>query len=166
RVLRPERRGPLRPMLELPTMPTRCSKRSRGALLCVLLVAAFMASTPAASADTPASLLARLEAIRASAHPGVPDGSLVAIEYLLERATNIEGRFAEAAARWRARAARYLEAAEAGRDPYPLEAGKITNRGYHSEASQRLQGYAIYLPPGYDPAKQYPLYVALHGGSS
>ncbi|MEZ4252822.1 MAG: alpha/beta hydrolase-fold protein [Polyangiales bacterium] len=29
-----------------------------------------------------------------------------------------------------------------------------------------LQGYAIYLPPDYDPSRTYPLYIALHGGSS
>ena len=32
--------------------------------------------------------------------------------------------------------------------------------------SPTLQGYAVYIPPDYDPSRRYPLYVALHGGSS
>ncbi|MBC7170834.1 MAG: hypothetical protein H5U40_00315, partial [Polyangiaceae bacterium] len=121
-----------------------------------------------ASAQAPSvdELRARLHAARAATPATVPDGTLVSIEHLITTASEIEARHPTAAPLWRRRAGRYLDAVAAGRDPYVEEAGKITNRGYRSPVSTRLQGYAIYLPPGYDPSREYPLYIALHGGSS
>ncbi|QQR89834.1 MAG: hypothetical protein IPJ88_16935 [Myxococcales bacterium] len=55
---------------------------------------------------------------------------------------------------------------QSGKDPYPQLKGKITPRGYKSKLSSKRQGYAIYIPPTYDPNKQYPLMIVLHGGSS
>ena len=49
--------------------------------------------------------------------------------------------------------------------PHP-GAGKITVHTYSSPVSTKPQQYAVYLPPDYDASKSYPLYVALHGGSS
>ena len=51
-------------------------------------------------------------------------------------------------------------------DPYLDQAGRLASRGYVSPVSTVRQGYTIYLPPGYDPARRYPLLIMLHGGSS
>ncbi len=102
-----------------------------------------------------------------SANASVPRGTLVSIRHLLDSADRMQRRGFEAPAEsWRRRATEYLRVVEQGRDPYPLARGEIVNRGYRSPVSPTLQGYAIYVPPGYDPAQRYPLYVALHGGSS
>jgi acetyl esterase/lipase len=109
----------------------------------------------------------RLAALRADRPGSIPEGTLTSIEHLLDTADRIEPRDFEAEAEaWRRRARRYLELAAEGTDPYPLAKNEIVNRGYRSPISQRLQGYAIYIPPDYDPSRRYPLYVALHGGSS
>lgn len=68
---------------------------------------------------------------------------------------------------WLARTERYLREVEAGRDPYVTAArGQITLRSYRSPLSQRVQHYAVYIPRDYDPGRRYPLFLALHGGSS
>ena len=93
--------------------------------------------------------------------------TLTSIRYLFNTAERIEARgFHSQAERWREQANNYLDHAEDNRDPYVLARGKIVNRGYRSVCSPALQGYAIYIPPDYDPSRRYPLYVALHGGSS
>jgi hypothetical protein len=144
----------------------------RALLACLIISATPLADPPRALAQegggTPgiAELRTKLAAVRSQASAAVPEGTLVSIEYLIETAEQIEARHPKAAPLWRRRAARYLETAAAGRDPYAAEDGKITNRGYWSPISTRMQGYAIYLPPDYDPSRRYPLYVALHGGSS
>ncbi len=141
--------------------------RSRLATASVLVALAVATAAPsAAGAQTLEALRARLASARERAPRSVPEGTLVSIQHLVDTAEQIEDRHPTAAPLWRRRADRYLTAVEAGRDPYVEEAGKITNRGYRSPVSTRLQGYAIYLPPGYDPSRTYPLYVALHGGSS
>jgi enterochelin esterase-like enzyme len=131
---------------------------------CLLLL--LGATAVPAHAQPAESLRAGVADLRAATRPPVPAGTLTSIEYLLETSERIGGRFAAQSAAWRARAARYLEQAKKGRDPYLDARGSIVNRGYRSPLSTRLQGYAIYVPPDYDPDKPYPLYVALHGGSS
>ncbi|MEZ4336145.1 MAG: extensin family protein [Sandaracinaceae bacterium] len=96
----------------------------------------------------------------------VPDGALTSIEYLLDVSERIERRFPPQSTAWRERAARFVESAEAGRDPYMAAAGQLLNRGYQATFSPQRQGYAIYLPPNYDPNRAYPLMIMLHGGSS
>ena len=140
-------------------------RRRAARSLWILLAAAI--GMHAAPASAQQDLRARLTSLSSRQPAPVPRGTLTSIRHLLDTADRIEERdFATAAASWRRRAERYLEMAEQGRDPYPLAKNEIVNRGYRSPVSQRLQGYAVYIPPDYDPSKRYPLYVALHGGSS
>lgn len=148
-------------------MPTMASHaRTLGVSTALLLTTLTATSADAQSASDVPGLRARLDRLEAAGAP-VPAGTLISIRHLLDSADRMERRgFDEAAASWRRRAQRYLGEVEAGRDPYPAARGEIVNRGYRSPISPTLQGYAIYVPPDYDPARRYPLYVALHGGSS
>lgn len=96
----------------------------------------------------------------------VPEGTLDSITYTLDIADQIDGSFTPQAAALRARAEALLRRAEQGVDPMPEQRGLITLRSYRSGVTTNLQGYSIYLPPGYDASKQYPLMVVLHGGSA
>lgn len=139
------------------------------ALSVLFVVISILASSAVASADGPAavaSLRERLERVRAARPAGVPDGTLTTIDFLLWLSQDIEARFPDKAPLYRRRAATYLDAVEGGRDPMPEERDRIVNRGYRSAASTIPQGYGVYLPANYDPNRAYPLYVALHGGSS
>jgi poly(3-hydroxybutyrate) depolymerase len=110
-----------------------------------------------------ASLRGRLDELS----PGKVTASvLTSIGHLLDVADKIAPKFPAQASEWRARAARHLEAAERGEDLYPTQRGQIVSRGYRSPISQRIQGYTVYVPPDYDPAKKWPLMIVLHGGSS
>jgi hypothetical protein len=133
-----------------------------------LLVVALLAwgrPSPTQAQSTEA-LRATLAELRDTPPRGVAPGTLTSIEYLIDTAQRIDGRHAPQATAWRQRAARYLDAVREGHDPYLEAKGAIVNRGYRSPLSTRLQGYAVYLPPDYDPDARYPLYIALHGGSS
>ncbi|MEO0324971.1 MAG: extensin family protein [Myxococcota bacterium] len=129
-----------------------------------LLAALALAGSLRASAQP--SLAARLDALEAAAVDARAVGRVDAVRYLLATAERIAREHPDAAVSWRARALRYARALEGGADPFAAEGGAIVPRGYRSRLSDRLQGYAVYLPPGYDPSRRYPLYVALHGGSS
>lgn len=140
---------------------TPSAARVRRVVLAALWPIVF---APSASAQaTPETRLGALEARRPA---GIPEGTLVSIRHLLDTADRIEERHPEKAPQWRRRATRYIESVEGGTDPYPLARGEIVNRGYRSPVSTIPQGYAVYIPPDYDPSRQYPLYIALHGGSS
>lgn len=132
----------------------------------ITLVSSLFEPHVADAQDDASRLRADLAELRASRPQTVPEGSLTGIEYLLDVADRIERGFAPQAASWRAKAARYIEAARAGRDPYPEQRGLIANRGYVSPISQAVQGYTVYVPPDYDPSRQYPLLIMMHGGSS
>jgi predicted esterase len=142
---------------------------ARGLLALTWLGVALLSSTPRASADGAqeiSALRAQLAALQAEQGNALPEGAFLSIAYTLDVAERIERGFASQAALWRARATRLMETARAGRDPFPEQAGKLLMRGYRSPLSLDLQGYGIYLPPGYDPSRAYPLVVVLHGGSA
>lgn len=130
----------------------------RRIVVCILAFAALSASRADAQ-----SVDERIAALGERA----PTGALLSVQYLLDVSQRLRAReLDERADAWRARGLRYLQSLEEGVDPYPLERGKIVNRGYRSVISPELQGYAVYVPPDYDPSRRYPLYLCLHGGSS
>jgi hypothetical protein len=133
-----------------------------------LLLLCLCVTRPARADDSPAagSPRARLAALAAHKPPALPPAVLPSIAHVIDVSERIEGTFPAQALEWRARAARYLEIAERGQDPYPLERGKIVSRGYRSPISQRIQGYTVYVPPDYTPERRWPLMIVLHGGSS
>jgi hypothetical protein len=53
-------------------------------------------------------------------------------------------------------------ALESKGDPWADRSGPM-RRAYRSPADGKLTEFALYVPPGYDPEKTYPLIVALHG---
>jgi hypothetical protein len=53
-------------------------------------------------------------------------------------------------------------ALEEKRDPWATRTGPM-RRAYRSPADGKLTEFALYVPPGFDPQKKYPLIVALHG---
>ncbi|MEM9192613.1 MAG: prolyl oligopeptidase family serine peptidase [Myxococcota bacterium] len=120
---------------------------------------------PGAGAQTVSELREDLSRLEARSN-GVPPGTLRSIAYTIDVAERIDGRFSEQSRSWRRRARRFLDAALEGRDPYPEARGQIVNRSYPQRLSTSRQGYAIYLPPDYDPSRSWPLLIVLHGGSS
>lgn len=143
-------------------MPHNCGAMRASPLVVFLCL---LAAVPA-RAQTLTELRDRVAAVRRDRPSAVPEGTLTSIEYLLDTSERIERRFPSQSAAWRARAASFLTAAEAGRDPYMSAAGQLLNRGYRASFSPMRQGYAIYTPPNYDPSREYPLMIVLHGGSS
>lgn len=128
-------------------------------------LATLLFATPA-SAQSFEELHRRVGVARSEHASTVPSGSLTSIDYLLDVAERIRRRFPPQSEAWRARAMRFLESVEQGRDPYPEGAGQILNRGYRASFTPTRQGYAVYLPPDYDASRSYPLMIMLHGGSS
>lgn len=115
------------------------------------------------SSELAGPLRERVEALRGEAD----DAALDSIEALLAFEGDRRVRRRREALPWVQRAQRYLEELEAGRDPYVGSArGEITLRAYRSPISESPPTYAVYVPPDYDPARRYPMLVALHGGSS
>lgn len=129
--------------------------------LALWLIAAFTWPGTARAQD----LRAQLERVRKE-QPAIPEGAFTSVAYTLDVSERIGKRFSAEARQWRATAAAFLRQMARGENPYPKQAGRIRARGYVSAISTRRQGYAVYLPPGYDPQKRYPLMVVLHGGSS
>ncbi len=113
------------------------------------------------------ALRKELEALsQSSSRSRVSPGTLRSIQYTLDVAERIGRGFPAQSARWKQRAHAYIRTAKQGQDPYLTEQGQIVPRGYQSALSTVLQGYAVYIPPTYDPSRTYPMMVVLHGGSS
>ncbi len=55
-----------------------------------------------------------------------------------------------------------LDAVDAGRDPFAGRRGDL-HLAYRSAVDRTLQPYRLFIPDAYDPAKTWPLVVALHG---
>jgi predicted esterase len=87
------------------------------------------------------------------------------IEHLRDRLAAFVGR-GDADVDAQASDARELDdlarALEEGRDPWAARTGPL-RRAYRSPADGKLSEFALYVPPGYDPKRSYPLVVALHG---
>ncbi|MBK7150418.1 MAG: extensin family protein [Sandaracinaceae bacterium] len=131
-----------------------------------LLVRPGSVSAQAARPDPDQGELERRVAALQASQTTLPPGTVRSIAYTVEHAADIRQNFSDASRAWRRRAARYLDRAEAGHDPFQEETGKLTARAYRSPISTRDQSYSVYLPPNYDPTRRYPLFIALHGGSS
>jgi hypothetical protein len=148
-------------------MLRRLASRVHAPLLALALLAPTALGTAQPRASTSQDeLRARVARLRQNRPASVPEGTLLSIEYLLDIARRIEQRFPTQSAQWTRRAERFLESAERGRDPYVEGRGQILNRGYDASFSPARQGYAIYIPPNYDPQRAYPMLIMLHGGSS
>lgn len=140
-------------------------KGEMGLRLAVLAAVLLVGGTAAAQPST-AELREQLAQARRDRPDAVPEGTLISIGYLIDTANRIEDRFSEQSVAWRRTAAAYLEEVRQGRDPYPAQRGKIVNRAYDSALTTTDQGYAVYVPPEYDPSRPWPLMIVLHGGSS
>ena len=133
-----------------------------------VLFATLVALPQLAFADSIDTSAARrdLATLMHSRPDGVTESTLNGIGYLIDTAERIDLHYPTQAATWLHRAEQFLAEAKHGKDPYVEQKGKIVSRAYVSPISERRQGYAVYLPPNYDPSKSYPLMVMLHGGSS
>ncbi len=59
----------------------------------------------------------------------------------------------------------FADRVAAGEDPYRTTTGEVV-KAYRADWDGTLQPYALYVPPGYDPRKPWPLVIALHGAFS
>ncbi len=59
----------------------------------------------------------------------------------------------------------FADRVAAGDDPYRTAKGVIV-KAYRADWDGTLQPYALYVPPGYDASRPWPLIVALHGAYS
>jgi poly(3-hydroxybutyrate) depolymerase len=59
----------------------------------------------------------------------------------------------------------YADVLTGGEDPYDTARGALV-KAYRADWDQSLQPYALYVPRDYDPKRQWPLVVALHGAGS
>jgi enterochelin esterase-like enzyme len=130
----------------------------------VLCMALASGDTRAESASDP--LRSELERVRSAAPSGIGADVFDSIAYQLDVADRIHKDYAAQAEVWRARAASWLKAASQARDPLLAARGQIIMRGYNSAISRVRQGYGVYLPKNYDPARAYPVMLVLHGGSA
>lgn len=137
-------------------------------LLCALIVAWISNQTAAAQSAEADDLRSRIATLAKSADAEryTRDGTVASLRYNLEVSERIGHGFEEQARAIRQRVSGWLTQAEAGHEPLLDAKGEILMRGYRSTVSETLQGYAVYIPPNYDPKRRYPLMIMLHGGSA
>jgi poly(3-hydroxybutyrate) depolymerase len=147
-----------------------------GAITLSAVVGAAAGDTRAGEVDRlRAAALAAIARARAAAHksgsPVVREVTLPSIERLVEDADlrrasvtvpERDDRFVRETLKT-ARA--YAERVAAGGDPYRAATGVMV-KAYRADWDGTLQPYALYVPPDYDPARPWPLVVALHGAYS
>ncbi len=147
-----------------PTDPEpRCGSGTHGAVTRVEIPGSASGKTAAAVKELAAELgQARRE------HCGkIPDQTFESLAYTAEVAARITGGYGAQSEMWLGRTRKLLgRLREGGSDPYPAERGRISLRGYRSPVSEHRQGYAVYIPPDYDPERSYPLMVVMHGGTA
>jgi len=106
-----------------------------------------------------------------SASPVLRDVTVPSIERLVEdadlRRANVTAKARDDAfVRESLNTARaYADRVAAGEDPYRRATGVMV-KAYRAAWDGTLQPYALYVPPNFDPAKRWPLIVALHGAYS
>jgi predicted esterase len=106
-----------------------------------------------------------IAAARQQAGPWLASGSLDSIEHLRDRLVGfvMKGDSDLSAQSDDARELETLATAlEAKRDPYASRTGPM-RRAYRSPVDGKLSEFALYVPPGFDAKRRYPLIVALHG---
>lgn len=134
-----------------------------GAALCLARpTRADAQSTP----PSVAQLRAQLTALEHARPAGITQGTVESIGYNIDVSERIADRFGPQSVEWRRRAEHFLARAREGHEPFLEAQNQIVNRGYTTPISRIRQGYAVYLPPHYDPSRAYPMMVVLHGGSS
>lgn len=133
-------------------------------LLCVALASAPALARAESFADIP-ELRAEAERLEKAPPRGVPPAALTSILYLLQVADDYKAEDTSNARRYLRNAARLLERARRGVDPFRDERGFVI-RAYRSRTSTEIQPYSVYVPSGYDPAHPRPMLVGLHGGAS
>lgn len=127
---------------------------------------AALSFAPAQAQSSAPELRARLAKLNAEQAGRLPQSAFESIAYQLDVADRIERGYPEQAVAWRARASKWLDLAAKGSDPVVAQRGQIVMRGYMSRVSSVRQGYAVYVPKDYDPARAYPLMLVMHGGSA
>jgi enterochelin esterase-like enzyme len=142
------------------------SNSIRLAVAAVVLSLGAPGAVFAENAPSVRDLRQRLELIRQRSSGRVPAGVFESVAYTIDVAERVADGFAPQSEQWRREARGYLDRLAQGIDPFPEQRGRIRLRGYRSPISVHRQGYAVYLPPGYDPDRAYPMMVVLHGGSA
>ena len=107
---------------------------------------------------------ALLDARALPMHPG----SLESVEHLRDRLVSFVGKGdgdIEAELDEAREIDKLSSSLEVQQDPYvgrPWRTG-VMRRAYRSPADGQLSEFGVYVPPGFDPRRKYPLIVALHG---
>jgi predicted esterase len=95
----------------------------------------------------------------------LPPGSLESVQHLRDRLAAFAAH-GDAELDAQADDARELDeiasVLEKREDPYASRTG-VMRRAYRDPADGKLSEFALWVPPDFDPAKKYPLIVALHG---